>query len=358
MIQFYSSFHRIVSLLLFVLCFSRAQEEISDFQKQAALFSQKCSKCHTVGKGDRVGPDLKGVHQNRDRKWLLGFIRQPSLFLESDSIAVSLLSKYQGVRMPDLNLNSQEVDFLIEYIATASEGGALESTSEILPPEKKQVVFPDEGLTVSPGGVVLTLLLWGSALVFKLRSKQTISLTLLFLSLGMAYWSFGGRHYHQLVGSQQGYEPQQPIEYSHKLHAGQLEISCLYCHHGAEKSATAGVPSVNVCMNCHRVIQKVSPELQKLNDIWATHNTKTPKTIEWIRVHRLPDFVYFNHQAHVQNNISCQECHGPVEEMDRIRQASDLSMGFCLNCHRHEGKPAPSHWKRAEGPQDCSSCHQ
>lgn len=357
MIQYKSLFY--TALIFFWVCsLSSAQEEVSDFQKQAALFSQKCSKCHTVGKGDRVGPDLKGVHLSRDRKWLIGFIRQPSSFLDTDSVAKALLAKYQGVRMPDLNLTPQESDALIEYIATASEGGSIEGALEILRPEKKQVLLPDEGLSVSPTGVFLTFILWLSALILKLRSHSNLSLTTLILALAVAYWSFGGRHYHQLVGSQQGYEPEQPIQYSHKLHAGQLEISCVYCHHGAEKSATAGVPSVNVCMNCHQVIQKESPELKKLNDIWATRHTKTPKTIEWIRVHRLPDFVYFNHQAHIQNNISCQECHGPVEEMDRIRQASDLSMGFCLNCHRHEGKPAPSHWKRATGPQDCSSCHQ
>jgi hypothetical protein len=92
--------------------------------------------------------------------------------------------------------------------------------------------------------------------------------------------------------------------------------------------------------------------------VWATRTGAQPRSIQWERVHNLPDFVTFNHQAHVQNGIQCQECHGPVETMTRMRQASDLSMGWCVNCHRHPGKAAPSHWKRSLGSLDCTACHQ
>lgn len=336
-----------------------AQENATDFQKQAALFSQKCSKCHTVGKGDRVGPDLKNVHEQRERKWLLGFIRQPSSFLDTDPLAQELLKKYNNVRMPDLDLTTQEAETLVDYITVTSEGPVLEgSGEEFLVPETKQVPLPEEYKGISTHGLVLVILFAGLTLFFGLTSKKTSALTFLVLTLAISYWSFGGRKNHQYVGVQQGYEPVQPISYSHELHAGQLQISCLYCHHGAEKSAVAGVPSINVCMNCHNSIQKESPDLSKLKDIWESRKTDKPKVLEWVRVHRVPDFVYFNHQAHVQNNISCQECHGPIEKMERVRQASDLTMGTCVNCHRHEGQPAPSHWKRAQGPLDCTSCHQ
>ena len=141
-------------------------------------------------------------------------------------------------------------EFLLEYIDTASEGFVVETGEEELPKEKRQVVYPDEGKGFSPYWFTLMILFGIFTGIFFGYSKRTVALIFLVLTLATAYWTFGGRYHHQHVGSQQGYQPQQPIEYSHELHAGQLEIACLYCHHGAEKSAVAGIPSINVCMNC------------------------------------------------------------------------------------------------------------
>lgn len=343
--------------------FAQDEEENSDFQRQAALFSQHCTKCHTIGKGDRVGPDLKDVTKKRERQWLENFIWKPSRYLDQDPIAKEMLEKFNGVRMTDLGLSTDQVKDLLIYIETVSEGPVFDLGDAAPLSEERiadKVAMPDELTGVWWQGAVLTLAVAGVGVALWVFAWKSVALSLFVLCIGLGYLSFGGRAHHHLPGDNQGYTPAQPIAYSHKLHAGDLNISCLYCHHGAEKGPVAGVPSVNVCMNCHGIVTMdgKSPELQKLYDIWNSRNDPEPKRLEWVRVHNLPSFVSFSHMAHVQNNIQCQECHGPVQTMDVLRQASNLTMGFCVNCHRHDGKPAPTHWKRAEGTLDCVACHQ
>ena len=132
------------------------------------------------------------------------------------------------------------------------------------------------------------------------------------------------------VGVQQGYAPKQPIAFSHKLHAGQYEIDCNYCHTGVRKSKSANIPSPNICMNCHSAIKTESPEIQK---IYAAIENNKP--IEWVRIHNLPDLAYFNHSQHVEvGGIECETCHGDIKEMEVVKQASLLTMGWCIDCHR------------------------
>jgi Cytochrome c7 and related cytochrome c len=142
------------------------------------------------------------------------------------------------------------------------------------------------------------------------------------------------------VGVQQGYAPKQPIAFSHKLHAGAYEIDCNYCHTGAMKGKSATIPSVNICMNCHRAVKTESPLIQKL---WAAADWQpetlsfgpNQKPIEWVRIHNLPDLAYFNHSQHVSvAGLECQTCHGPIQEMDVVKQYSLLTMGWCIDCHR------------------------
>lgn len=188
----------------------------------------------------------------------------------------------------------------------------------------------------------------------------------------------------RLPGNHAGYEPVQPIAYSHRLHAGELQIPCLHCHAAAERGRAAGVPAANVCMNCHRFVTApyldvkaedelaakenrkprpvVSAELRKLygalglNDALKPDAGLRPAPVVWNKVHNLPDFVYFNHSAHVTRGVDCQACHGAVETMERVRQVSDLSMGWCVNCHRASNasgvKGTPVH-----ASTDCSACH-
>jgi hypothetical protein len=136
------------------------------------------------------------------------------------------------------------------------------------------------------------------------------------------------------LGRSEGYAPLQPVKFSHQVHAGQNKTDCLYCHHTAEQSKSAGIPSVSLCMNCHLVVREGSRSgAFEINKIWEAMNDSI--SIEWTRVHRLPDHVFFSHAQHVKaGQLDCQECHGPVEEMHVLKQHSDLSMGWCLDCHR------------------------
>lgn len=158
----------------------------------------------------------------------------------------------------------------------------------------------------------------------------------------------------QAPGYQKGYEPAQPVAYSHRLHAGELGIDCKYCHFGAEKSRHAGIPPINVCMNCHKTVKTSSPEIQKI-----AKAAETGESIQWIRIHKLPDFVYFDHSRHVNRGVKCQTCHGPVEEMEVVRQHSTLSMGWCVNCHRDYTRNPPEHLKdkNINAKLDCANCH-
>lgn len=178
--------------------------------------------------------------------------------------------------------------------------------------------------------------------------------------------------YH-LPGNHQDYSPEQPIAFSHRLHTGELMIDCLYCHAGAEKSRHAGIPPESTCMNCHKYVTAafgaykedqtaVSTELKKLYDSIGLDDNrevtadKEHKSLEWIKVHNLPDFVYFDHRAHVTAGVTCQSCHGPVESMERMHQVENLTMGWCINCHRKVNLTGVG-GKKVYATLDCSVCH-
>jgi hypothetical protein len=175
----------------------------------------------------------------------------------------------------------------------------------------------------------------------------------IFFLLSSAYFVYG---YLSQIGIDQGYEPVQPIHYSHRIHAGDNGIDCKYCHSSARVSKHSGIPSLNVCMNCHKSIYEVAPETHQegLREYGVDYNeeikklyaavgwddaeqkyTGETKPVKWVRIHNLPDFVYFNHSQHVSvAGVECQKCHGPVEEMEVMYQHAPLTMGWCINCHR------------------------
>jgi hypothetical protein len=183
-------------------------------------------------------------------------------------------------------------------------------------------------------------------------------------------------------GNQQGYEPEQPIAFSHKQHAGDLGISCVYCHFNASKSPHAGIPPANLCMNCHREVTAswdvaktekeaarrenrperriVSAELRKLYDALGLDAELKPvagkeaQAIHWVKVHNLPQYTRFDHRAHVNAGVKCQDCHGPVETMEVIRQSSSLSMGWCVKCHKDHKE---IEGKKVSASTDCAACH-
>ncbi|MBN8553956.1 MAG: cytochrome c3 family protein [Deltaproteobacteria bacterium] len=142
----------------------------------------------------------------------------------------------------------------------------------------------------------------------------------------------------------QNYAPKQPIPFSHKTHAGQFNIPCLYCHGAAEYAAFAEVPGVETCMNCHSVVKTDSPWIKQVKEAYDTNNP-----IKWVKVHVLPDFVHFNHKRHIAAGLECETCHGPVKTMDTVYQYSALTMGWCVNCHRDNNYVGPSRaeWTKA-----------
>jgi hypothetical protein len=150
-----------------------------------------------------------------------------------------------------------------------------------------------------------------------------------------------------------GYAPQQPIPFSHKLHAGVLKIPCLYCHSGALKSRLAQIPAVEKCMNCHKVTKTESPAIKELAAIYASG-----KPLKWERIHALPDHVYFDHRPHVNAGILCQTCHGEVQEMEVVDQRMSLRMSNCLGCHRDARFALPADSKIKGGPAHCNACHR
>jgi hypothetical protein len=189
-----------------------------------------------------------------------------------------------------------------------------------------------------------------------------------------------------LPGNHQGFTPEQPIAFSHRLHSGDLQMECLYCHSGAETSPVAGIPAATTCMNCHRFVTGswdetqieqqqaqqedrearfiISEELAKLyqavgfdSDLMGYPEEKNPQPIEWIRVHQLPDFVYFDHRPHLTAGVACQTCHGPVETMERVTQVSSLSMGWCVNCHRDVNDGLIKELEGRSASTECGVCH-
>jgi hypothetical protein len=185
------------------------------------------------------------------------------------------------------------------------------------------------------------------------QNQFLVLVSVIFLLLSSAYFVYG---YLSQVGVDQGYEPVQPIHYSHRIHAGDNGIDCKYCHSSARVSKHSGIPSLNICMNCHKSINKgtntgqqegireygvdYNAEIQKLYKAVGWDETEQSYTgvtepVKWIRIHNLPDFAYFNHSQHVEvAGVQCQTCHGPVEEMEIMYQYSPLTMGWCINCHR------------------------
>jgi hypothetical protein len=149
------------------------------------------------------------------------------------------------------------------------------------------------------------------------------------------------------VGIDEGYSPAQPLAFSHRIHAGEARVPCLYCHSAATTSRHAGIPPANVCMNCHTLLTRQTRELQKLREA-----VQQQRPMQWIKVHNLPDFVHFNHSRHVAGGgVTCQQCHGDVAEMDQMRQAAPLTMGWCLDCHSARGVTTTT------GNTDCARCH-
>jgi mono/diheme cytochrome c family protein len=358
-------------ILSFILTFlslpSFSQEIPTDEASIAAgeqLFNANCKTCHRVSQR-LIGPPLAGVYERAPSiDWIKNFIRNSSAVIASgDPYAVNLYNEYNKVMMTSFPLKDEQIMNILGYIKAeetavkdeapeadpaATGGGATGGTPQYLnliligmivilillivilifllsaikrfldqrplTEEEREVVHPrriDFGTITRSRGFIFAFVFIVAALGFKAVIHALYS-----------------------VGVQKGYAPEQPIAFSHKIHAGQYEIDCKYCHTGVTKGKLATIPSVNICMNCHNQIKSGTNTGEiEIGKIVRAFNENKP--VEWVRVHNLPDLAYFNHAQHVNvGQIECQTCHGPIQEMDVVRQHSLLTMGWCIDCHR------------------------
>ena len=355
-----------------------AQE--ADVQAGKKLFNANCAACHKLNK-KAVGPALKGVSAKYDREWLYSWIKNSSAMIkDGDPQAVSIWEEYNKVAMNAFPLlSNSDIDNILAYTdyipptPVAVAGSQLPANTNSNSGTSNDLILA--ALTLVFIMLVVMLFLVQKTLkriavasgvditppakqkrppIWHLVAKNHFLIFLMVVGflLSSAYFVYG---YLMQVGIDQGYMPVQPIHYSHKIHSGANQIECKYCHSSARVSKHSGIPSLNVCMNCHKNIAEYNgeedtengytkefytKEIKKLYDAvgWDEENqsyTGNTKPVKWVRIHNLPDFVYFNHAQHVQvGGVECQTCHGPVEEMEIMYQYSSLTMGWCINCHR------------------------
>jgi cytochrome c551/c552 len=369
-------------LLLFIFTFSSfvtQAEIVGDAKNGKKLFKTNCGACHKLDK-IMVGPALTGVTERRSEEWLLAWIKDnAALRASGDADAQAIYDEFGGAPMNAFPfLSDQDVYDILQY--TIEGDPVVAPGPGVTPGANVPVAEPkDYSLYILLVlGVLFALLL---AILIKMRNTLKVvkgedpeslgddirgiwgafarnkfmvtiaTITVAVFFLAELYWYLMG------VGIEQGYQPVQPIAFSHEIHAGENKVDCNYCHSSARHSKTSGIPSANVCMNCHMMIDgseiadasgnlkydgEPSPEIAKIYESvgWDVNTKKyiegyEQKPIKWVRIHNLPDLAYFNHAQHVSaGNVECQTCHGPVETMEEVYQYSELTMGWCINCHR------------------------
>ncbi len=361
-----------LSFLLVIPCQIIAQDEESQEYDPSVvkngenLFKGNCTVCHAINEVV-IGPALRDVHERQTEEWIYAFIKNSQKVIKSgDEYAVNLYNEYNKTLMTSFDFSDEELNAILTYIKDESsreiqvvvadadqglEGGEVSSVSSdnlyislglnlillliiifvlfrFTNLSKKYVLLKDN----QSKGKLLDeedLEVVKSQFNFKkfIKSNKFVGI-ISFMFIAVFVKSCIDGLY--TIGIQQNYQPTQPIAFSHKIHAGQYEIDCNYCHTGVNISKSANIPSVNICMNCHGVINTDKPEIQKILTAYEEN-----RPIEWVRVHNLPDLAYFNHKQHVAvGGIECATCHGPIEEMDVVYQYSELTMGWCINCHR------------------------
>ncbi|MQP51718.1 MULTISPECIES: c-type cytochrome [unclassified Flavobacterium] len=372
----HKSFSKIFFSLAFVLVTS-----LSAFAQDAAkgkeLFNTNCAACHKLD-AKATGPALRGVAAKYDKEWLYKWIKNSGELIKSgDAQAIKVFEENNKVAMTAFpQLSNEDIDNIIAY------------TSEPKPEAPAPGPTDGGGATVDSGvsnnvilGVLSLVMMMLVVMLFLVNNMLTkiadakgleverkdrsimnlfrayvknqflVLVSVILLLLVSAYFAYG---WLMQIGVDQGYEPVQPIHYSHRIHAGDNGIDCKYCHSSARVSKHAGIPSLNVCMNCHKNISEVAEttateehskafydeQIAKLYDAvgWdksLQKYTGKTKPVKWVRIHNLPDHVYFNHSQHVTvAGVECQTCHGPVQEYEFQKQFAPLTMGWCINCHR------------------------
>ncbi len=331
-----------------------------------SLFKGNCTVCHAIDEVV-IGPALRDVHERQSEEWIYAFIKNSQKVIKSgDEYAINLYNEYNKTLMTSFDFSDEELNAILTYIKDESSKEVQVVVSNVSDASGQVVdssvstnnFYLSLGLNLFLLIVIIFILfrftnlskkyvllqdnqskgklldeddkeIVDSGFNFKefIKSNRVVGITS-FLFIGIFVKSCIDGLY--TVGIQQNYQPTQPIAFSHKVHAGQYEIDCNYCHTGVNISKSANIPSVNICMNCHNAINTDKPEIQKILTAYEEN-----RPIEWVRVHNLPDLAYFNHKQHVAvGGLDCATCHGPIEEMDVVYQYSELTMGWCINCHR------------------------
>ena len=375
------SVSKFLALLFLVFSFSfNAYSQDVDIAKGKSLFNANCAACHKLNK-NLIGPALAGVSAKYEKEWLYSWIKNSSAMIKAgDERAVAIWEEYNKAAMNAFpQLSNMDIDNILAYtdykpepvaaVATtisasqSSEGGSVSTdiilivlviillvlvTMLFMVNKTLKAIANKNGIEFEEPKPVFKVPVWK----LFIKNQFLVFCSVIFFLLSSAYFAYG---WMMQIGIDQGYMPVQPIHYSHKIHSGDNQIDCQYCHSSARKSKHSGIPSLNVCMNCHENIAEYNGEedLEKgytkdfyTNEIkklykavgWDEQSrTYTGETepVKWVRIHNLPDFVYFNHSQHVNvAGIDCKECHGPIEEMEIVYQHSSLTMGWCINCHR------------------------
>jgi mono/diheme cytochrome c family protein len=368
----------LTALFLFSFSLNISAQEI-DISKGKSLFNANCASCHKLNK-KLIGPALRGVSAKYDKEWLYSWIKNSAALIKSgDDQAVAIYEEYNKVAMNAFpQLSNEDIDNILAYSDYVPEPVVNADNAVVTTSSNNDSTLTNDIVLVLLTIVLLVLItmlflvtktlrniaeknginiekeegskfsIWQSFI----KNQFLIFVSVILLLLSSAYFAYG---YMMQIGVDQGYMPVQPIHYSHKIHAGVNQIECQYCHSSARISKHSGIPSLNVCMNCHENIADYNGEedLEKgyTKDFYTNEIKKLYKAVgwdeetqsytgdtepvKWVRIHNLPDFVYFNHSQHVSvAGIDCQKCHGPVEEMEILYQYSPLTMGWCIDCHR------------------------
>ena len=376
------------------------QDASGDPAKGKDLFKANCAACHKL-EGKLVGPPLGGVTEKKSAEWLHKWIKNSqALIAAGDKDAIAIFEEYNKVPMLAYEsiLSDEDINNVLAYVADPAKadaaaapaapaagdataaagaapatGDAAATTTPVKETSNKSLVIVLFAASVLLLALLVFFVVKANREVKKLakennneeylkqskyyplwnvfvKNKIITACLIAILFFSSTYFAYG---YLMQVGIDQGYQPIQEIHYSHKIHAGDNQIDCKFCHSAARTSKTAGIPSLNVCMNCHKNIEEYTGpvtdqytkefydgEIQKLYDAvgWDAENaqyTGVQKPVKWTRIHNLPDHVYFNHSQHVTvAGVACQQCHGDVQTMEVVEQHAPLTMGWCINCHR------------------------
>ncbi len=388
-----------------------------DATKGEAIFKANCTTCHKIDIrliGPALGPTITS---ETDDKWLTKWIENnQALIAAHDKKALDIYNQYAQANMTVFSqLSDGDVANILTYVRTAwktqqtaaAKPGAAGPAAETGPSDLviyaligviilafiiilvlnkvvitlERLLVKNQGLFVAEEVAVEKVAVDRFAFARKLaKNKKFVFFVLLCGTLALGSWTWitmWNTNMHQ------GYQPVQPIKFPHDLHAGAMKIDCQYCHSGAYKSKNASIPSLNVCMNCHKTVKTESPEIHKIYDALGydpttqKYDSTKQRPMQWIRIHNLPDFAYFNHSQHVKvAKLRCQTCHGPVETMKEVYQYSPLTMKWCIQCHKRtnvdfkgnayytkmeavhdlikEGKPVTA---AMMGGIECGKCH-